>query len=329
MRYIYTCIEQLDLAARQLADSNTASYGRFALILTDNIVELLLHRFCTDAVSRDQRSFNRTPAFTVKERAELVGRHFDPKAKHCAREAAISQAELEFIRIAHSFRNEAYHTGLVHDAIIWDVAWAYHDLACLLFGRWPINSWTTASEKVSDAVVRHFGNDNPYMRDATRRERPAASLAALKPRATRTLSEALSSALTARVDATIDSLQFLVSEDRHHRNEAAVVFDVQFYAYINSDESPVLGLRTEATFHEYHRVVEELQRSWRPKYPTSPLPRFRDRAVKIARDADPSKALVKYEGLVKEMESFETMVTDAAREADWAIQQAIDEARGR
>lgn len=69
MRYIYTCIEQLDLAAHQLAHVDNASYGRFALILTDNVVELLLHRFCSDEVLSDQRSYNRSPKFTAKERS--------------------------------------------------------------------------------------------------------------------------------------------------------------------------------------------------------------------------------------------------------------------
>lgn len=41
MNFYCFCIEQLDLAAKQF-QVNTPSYGRFSLLITDNIVELMI-----------------------------------------------------------------------------------------------------------------------------------------------------------------------------------------------------------------------------------------------------------------------------------------------
>jgi hypothetical protein len=174
-----------------------------------------------------------------------------------------------------------------------------------------------------------MGAHNSYMHDVTRRAKPAASLAALRPRSPRPLSASLSASLAKRIDSATEALQFLVREDTHNRDESSIVFDVQFYPYVSSEDAPVAPLRTPATFKQYREAVAQLRLTWRPKYSASPLPRFRQRAVQIGRETDSSKALVKYEGLVNEMEEFEGLVHDAAREHDWAIQQAIDEARGK
>ena len=45
MDHLIVCVEQLDRAIDELADGSAIA-GRLALILTDNVVELLMHRRC-------------------------------------------------------------------------------------------------------------------------------------------------------------------------------------------------------------------------------------------------------------------------------------------
>ena len=45
MNFYCFCIEQLDLAAKQFRVISP-SYGRFSLLITDNIVELMMHKHC-------------------------------------------------------------------------------------------------------------------------------------------------------------------------------------------------------------------------------------------------------------------------------------------
>ena len=52
MQYYYSCIEQLDLSAVQLQREHP-SYARFSLILTDNILELMLHKQCEVEFQKD------------------------------------------------------------------------------------------------------------------------------------------------------------------------------------------------------------------------------------------------------------------------------------
>src|SRR4051812_20261188 len=105
MNHHAVCIEQLDLAAKQLGVC-IPSYDRFALILTDNVVELLLHIRCQEEFRFDQVKWKLTRKYSADERKKVLGHYFVPKVRFCVKLGVISQAEADFITHSHEFRNE-------------------------------------------------------------------------------------------------------------------------------------------------------------------------------------------------------------------------------
>lgn len=68
-------MEQLDLSAQQLEHLDDPAYGRFALILTDNIIERILHKRCQDEMWMEDLWLKIGEArYTAKEREEVLGR---------------------------------------------------------------------------------------------------------------------------------------------------------------------------------------------------------------------------------------------------------------
>src|SRR5437899_7421292 len=82
MQHILSYVEQLDLAAQQLKHVDDPAYGRFALILTDNLIELMLHKRCKDEMWMENLWVKiGKPKYTKKEREDVLGRYFAPKVK--------------------------------------------------------------------------------------------------------------------------------------------------------------------------------------------------------------------------------------------------------
>src|ERR687895_539386 len=99
-------------AAQQLEHVNDPAYRRFALILTDNLIELILHKQCQDEMWKEDLWLKMgEPRYTTKEREEVLGGYFAPKVKFVKKLGLINQSEQGFILICHDYPNELYHTG--------------------------------------------------------------------------------------------------------------------------------------------------------------------------------------------------------------------------
>ena len=83
MRYIAACIDQLDLAATQLHQDNPA-YRRFALILTDNVVELMCYTRCKEEFRWDGQ-VGGSEKHSAQEKAQVLGNDFAAKVNFLRR----------------------------------------------------------------------------------------------------------------------------------------------------------------------------------------------------------------------------------------------------
>jgi hypothetical protein len=214
--HLIVCVEQLDRATDELADGSAIS-GRLALILIDNVVELLMHRRCKDIFQREA-GFDPDPAkpgrYSTAARVRVLGQRFDEKYKLLLREGDLSQQELDFIRICHDNRGEACHAGLTHDAFIRSLAAEYHALACSLIARLQV-SWRTSSsiDQYGPRVEKHLRTGPGRLGDrylCTPIEDMAVSLNASRSPLDIRLQDALADALSSRLDSIEASLQFLV-----------------------------------------------------------------------------------------------------------------------
>jgi hypothetical protein len=316
MNHPAVCIEQLDLAAKQLG-VGMASYDRFALILTDNAVELLLHSRCDEEFQLDQAAWRLRKKYTTDERKEVLGHRFPSKVKFCVRLGVISQSEADFIINSHKFRNELYHVGIRHDQILHGLAWHYHELTCLLLGRIEFTSYGWHSGTKVSKTVELYVEDAKSAYATIRSQLPtvAKKLAGAKPAFDESLGRVLSNYLVHRLDDLRSSLDYLVADNPNQMNESNMIEHVQMYNHIHGEDSRWQSeLANCQGPRDLTALWKKVRQSWKPPVEASTFPLWRTRAENIAQETHGSMALRKYVQLDREMADFEHLVHDAAIE---------------
>jgi len=333
MDHLIVCVEQLDRAIDELADGSAVA-GRLALILTDNVVELLMHRRCEGIFQRES-GFDPDPAkpgrYSRAARARVLGQRFDEKYKFLLREGDLSQQELDFVRICHEIRGEAYHAGITHDAFVRSLAAEYHAVACSLVARlqttWRISSST---DQYGPRLEKHLRAGPGRLGDrylGTPVEEIAASLNAGRPSTDVRLQDALADALLSRLDAVEANLQFLVDDTPGGKGSAE---DELIEAQRWTDLFSGIPLDVQERTDEYGAYVlklrKEMDASWQPRLRVLPMTSWQARAEAI-RGATTMSALIRYEQLSRDIEYIEEVLDMAASALSAHIDAQIDAAR--
>lgn len=88
---------------------------------------------------------------------KAVGRSFEAKVKFARLEAKLSEEAARTINVLHEFRNEVYHVGLQHQAILPNLALFYFDVACEYMGSYGCHSlWWSLSQKLPGRAKKIF-----------------------------------------------------------------------------------------------------------------------------------------------------------------------------
>lgn len=285
MDYLIVFVEQLDRASDELVDGSAVA-GRLALILTDNVVELLMHRRCEEIFRREAAS-DSNPAkagrYSGAARARVLGQRFDEKYKFLLSEGLISQQEVDFIRVCHAIRGEAYHAGMTHDGFVRELAAEYFSLACTLLARLQ-PSWRTSSptQQHGPRLQRHLTSTSDFLGDrylGTSVEHIVESLLARRPQPGRNLPAALADTLAARLEGIEANLEFLVEEDPDSQgSRERELVELQRWADLYSSV-PLDVQQDEAkysAFLQQRRV--DMDSTWRPKLEQLPMEAWKSRA---------------------------------------------------
>jgi hypothetical protein len=329
--HFHHCVEQLDLAAKQL-DQTSSAYARFALILTDNVLELMLHRFAEQELKWDEmwRILGKQK-YPDDERAKVLGQHFEEKLKFARKLGVLTEDEMTFVLICHRYRNELYHRGIVHESVIFDVAWQYHDVVCNLMPRLRKGSYRwRMGESVSTVVKTYCGEEGLSRNPDQRLPEVAKKLANAKPKASRSFALALSEAAIARLEELDGDIEFLMRDSPTKRTRQDVIFDVQAWPFLLSDEAKgSIQLNPGEQIQSFQHAFNLLRERWKPPISNDPVPRWKDRATRLLHEFSPLKVLEKYQQLMDQMDDFDEKVHDAAVALDQHIQQEIDRRRGK
>ena len=325
MQLYYQLIEQLDLAAEQL-QRDGANYGRFALILADNAIELMVHHKCQNIVMWDEVGPEVVPPrLDAKVRKEAKGTRLRPKVDLCLAESALSKDERDWILICHKYRNTLYHEGIAYESFCHDLAWHYHEVACSLLPRFAGQLWWCSTDRVSDAVQRHTSDEGLRSFDAQGHlAEVVESLGDCRPTQQRSLSEALSSASLDRLESTAASLDFVARDNPNGLGKQQIVVNIQFHHHLRSIDFP-----KSLTHEDFPAFIEEKRKNWAPEYRQNPLPAWLRRARTLKEAASEIRALRRFDRLLRDSRHFERLVNDAAVSLDAYISEQIDLARGK
>lgn len=341
MRYYEIIVGQLDLAA-ELLHAQHPTQSRLALILVDNAVEYVLHRYAVDyfrfnPVSGGLPVEERREQY--KERAKVRGQHLKPKITFALGKNAITKDQARFVRNVHEFRNQAYHAGLVHDPIITELATAYYSLFCqMLPNLAPRMISVKFGASFSPRVECHISRE-ARLRLPTREgvDLIVSSLKHALPQPKRTLAEACRSSLAGRLDDVRSLIDHLVRNDTTAKSAEHLILDTQFWTDFWA-RAPEEGFTLRDTGFggvvvdpsqkkQWEEVTTHMRTSWRPRVSVQTLERWDRRISGLTSESIPGKLLQKYCKLESEIEPFEQMISRRCAAYDQHIDELLEEER--
>jgi hypothetical protein len=329
VKAILTVVEQMDRAADELSADDSIS-SRLALILIDNVTELLVHDRLRSHLRWEFVYKNMKPGQVSAAR----GNDFDERLKVLRDMGDLTDRERRFVSECHVYRNELYHVGLRHEGIIRAVAGAYYGFACDLLGRIPPagRSWGTG-DTVTDRAARHFpvGLTAVTILGADIRQ-VASSLASALPPGVMPAAPVLAAELLRSIDEVEQALGCIVTDHPARLSRADAIrsaqFESDFYERL-ANAGLAIGYRTSRHDQESERLLAEMKAAWRPRHRDLPLQRWRSKAGALAKERDDMVAMAMHQDLRESMLYLEEAIGDeAARVEEW-IQFQIDQARGK
>lgn len=327
MHYLSLCVEQLDLSVKQL-HFNDPSYDRLSLILTDNIVELILHKQCERLILFDS-SLKFTRKYSDTIRKKVLGQYFKEKTKFLKNEKLLSEEEQIFINICHKHRNTLYHVGIKFNDIIHSLAIIYHQLGCELFKRLKPYGFTLPSprEKYSEAVEKHIKPSKVGLDMIKAIEDACVSLSKDRPDLPAPFPQVLSKSALNALEEIENDLNFLVDDDPQGRNEEQIIFDVQLWSFLEGKDAikeaeKLSGNKFDGDkFKNHFKAIKYLEKNWQPPIRKKPLSKWKERARNLKKENNNYVCLIKYDSFRKDIFDFENAVDKATFALDLHIQQ--------
>jgi len=110
VQFLADNIDQMDFALDQLA-INDRNFDRFALMLIDNVVEIILHKHAQEIeYENDIWSRLKQTKYDPKAIQDALGQHFQPKINFAKVTGVLSPEIADSFKYLHSFRNTALIT---------------------------------------------------------------------------------------------------------------------------------------------------------------------------------------------------------------------------
>lgn len=324
-------LEQLDLALEHLlkGDPNNA---RFGLMLTDNALEISLHR-----LAQEHAHNLRPPAWMVdkpyKHTSSLtraLGQDFAAKTKFARAIGLLSFEEAESIVTSHAFRNETYHVGVQHEEVLPQIANFYFTIVCSVLSRYEPQTLGWSSGQIMPERAKKFFREDRFFPGSTAEWQRACNI--LNSGCAHTdadLINALFSHLAEVIDEEDRAIQFLAEESPKPTSRQQVTVDVQAWSITFSDEGRTFIQKNSESRGSVLGHVEWIAKNYPFKLRADPVPSWRRRASALRSEPNPHLALKKYRAFMDQTREFRGWLGDATAALDTEIGRQIDVMRGK
>lgn len=322
-------IDQLDLAIDQLA-VNDRNFDRFALMLVDNVVELVLHQHAKDKIMMG-RAFapNKKPKPEWKSAVAATGQGFDAKVRYARETAMISAAMADSIQYLHSFRNTAYHLGSRHENILHSLAVFYIRVACAVLSAYkPVFYSMHSGDKISHRAVKYLGKPDllgqkdAYVRASKRLTEVTEALG-------ENLIDDLQSDMLSTIKQIDNWLDFISENDpvRPSRDETVRLYQAWPFAW--TDGAKDFAKSNGCKVSDMGEYVAWLGKNYNWLVKNDPVAGWNKRHSSLKNEKDKDAALKKYCDFMKQTEAFREALSEGILQLDGYIQEQIDHARGK
>lgn len=322
-------IDQLDLAIDQLAVRDR-NFDRFALMLIDNVVELLLHQHAKDKVMMGRPfAANKKPKPEWKTAVAATGQGFDAKVRYARETEMVSAATADSIHYLHSFRNSAYHQGSRHESILHSLTVFYFRVACTVLGAYkPVYYHLHSGDKISHRAVKYlgkpdlFGQKDSFVRASNRLTEVAEGLG-------ENLIDVLQADILSTINQIDDWLDFVSENAPNRPSRDDVVRHCQAWPFAWTDEAKVFAKANGCKVSNISEYVEWLGHNYNWQIKTDPVVGWKKRHRSLQKEEDLDAALKKYCDFMKQTETFREALNETVLQLDGYIQEQVDHARGK
>lgn len=325
-------LEQMDLALEHLSEDE-AHNARFALMLTDNAVELVLHQIAKDQADRVKSFRHVERDYTRKdELAAALGKSFDAKVKFARLEGNLSEEFAQTINLLHSYRNELYHVGLQHQPILQGLAEFYFDTACqFLAGYIPRGLYWGSAQKLPERAKKYFTRGPAMPATFGDFEKGCEILGAELDFDPKQMVHLLADHMDRVIDYQ-DTCVGVVADgvyvgDQVSRDQA--VTDSQAWAIAFTDVGKTFARENAWSGGSVGGYVEWIKANYPFRVKIDPIPSWRKQAARLRTKANPHVALANYQSFLDVTAELRDAIESSAASAEAEIDRLIDEWRGK
>jgi len=329
--FLGTILEQLDVALEHVQKRDVHN-ARFSLMLSDNLVELVLHQIAKDLSGRHkmyQHLRDKYPHTDALEKA--LGRAFDAKVRLAKLEGALSEELAQSITTVHEYRNQVYHVGLHHEEILIELAAFHFDLTCEFVGRFrPYNMYWGSNMRMPERAKQYFEDDG-FMPGSVEQYQSACE--ALRGKCgydpgtfIETLADHMDDTVSMQ-DACLDTVAQGVYEGQQRTRDRAIT-QTQAWSVAFNGKGKKFADENGFPGGSHFEFVDWIEKNYPFTVKSDPIPSWEKRAEALRADRNPHSALHRYQSFMDQTSDLREEIYESAAGAEAEIDMAIDRARG-
>ncbi len=333
LRFLASVLDQMDLALEHILKGSVHD-ARFGLMLTDNAVELAMHELAKNKHSELKVwSFLREKYQHTKELEEAMGRVFEAKLKFAKLEDLVTEEQARTIALMHNFRNELYHVGLQHEAILPALSRFYFSTACGILETYPIRSFSYWSGlELPERSKKYFTIRDDDWSPAEMDDFPKAcqtmdvQCAHNKAETIRTLADHMEEIIT-ESDTCLDVVaEGVYANQRKTRDQATV--ECQTWPLAFSEEGRKYAEEKGFAGKSMPELLEWLEANYPLRFKKDPVPNWERQVARLRSKGNPHVALENYVSFMEHTAKLREAFEESAMAAEAEIDRLIDESRG-
>jgi hypothetical protein len=330
LMFLAGVLEQMDLALEHIAKGGVHD-ARFGLMMTDNAVELILHQIAKKkhVDLQGYARFDRDYQYP-KELEEALGRDFGAKLKFARSEGHVSEEQARTIAIMHSFRNEVYHVGVQHEAILPQLSSFYFSIACAVCIGFPVGGYSYSSNmKIPDRAKKYF-NARAGFPGTPEDFRKGCQLMAdqcghNKAETIGILADHMESVIE-ESSTCLNVIADGIYENQHRTRDQAIV-DTQIWPLAGSTEAREFAASKGWRGDNLFDLVEWLGKNYTLRIRKDPIPAWGRQAKRLASSGNPHVALANYQSFMTATAKLREALLDDAMQIESEIDRLIDDRR--
>lgn len=323
-------IDQLDLALDQLV-LHDRNFDRFAIMLIDNVVELVLHQYAQDRNNEINlwSDCASEPIHQSKAISAALGSYFDEKVKLAKLGRILSQPVADALILLHGFRNSSYHRGLRHEGILHSLALFYFENACtLLLTYHPVQMISCSTDTIPPRALKYLGQMDIFFGKESF-DKVWIRLKEVASNMENSLIEDLYLDMEKTIDRADGAISFVVHNTSQPYSRNEMIIDAQVWFTALSEKGKSYAIKNGFHSKSPCDLADWLRKNYPWVFKGDPIPGWRRRLISLRQEIDPFMALNKYCSFMSQTELIRGQLENAEVQVDIQIQRMIDHARGK